>query len=80
MDVGEVNIWGACCGNKELLCSLLEKGAPVNMKHDGSSLLMVRIMMGHHRLVQPLLEHGADVSVSNKNGFTALLAASMKGK
>ncbi len=68
-------------GLDESVRTLLDKGADVNgrNKQDGSTALMWAANNGHKRLVDLLIERGADPSLTAKDGWTAGEAARMAG-
>ncbi|KAJ8673874.1 hypothetical protein QAD02_005136 [Eretmocerus hayati] len=77
-------IWAVFHGKKELIESLLEKNVPVNNPADLDqhfrSPLHSAIYAGDPVIVKKLLDKGASVNVSNKNGETALMIAAKFGK
>ena len=46
----------------------------------GMTLLMVAMSNGHAELAEALLRHGADISLQNSNGSTALMFAAVNGR
>ncbi len=87
--------WATCYGDSEQdllikyaqncdrkgLIGLLEKGANPHAKRPGdeATLLILSAGCGHTDVVRTLLGKGADVNLSNRNGWTPLMAAVAKG-
>src|SRR5579862_3794639 len=68
-------------GNPETVKLLLTHGADANAKEPnrGQSALMWAVDQKHLDAARTLIEHGADVNVHSKNGFTPLLFAAKQG-
>lgn len=73
-------IEASCEGNIEIVASLINGGADVNVKDfHGWTALMRSSYEGHKEIVKYLINCGADVNATNKYGWTALIEASYKG-
>ena len=76
----EAALWSAVkCGHSEIVRMLLNNAAPVNLLHNGLSILMLACHLGHCEVVKVLLEHDADVNVVTDDNWTVLMIASQKG-
>jgi ankyrin repeat protein len=66
-------------GDVSRITELLSKGVNLNYrrKDEQVTALDVAVLANNANLVSLLLEHGADVNGATKNGYTALLVASM---
>ena len=63
-------------GDVEQLTGYIDAGLPVNVtNHGGDTLLILAAYYDHPETVRALLERGADTSVVNERGQTALAAA-----
>ncbi|KAJ1710162.1 nucleoside phosphorylase domain-containing protein [Aspergillus flavus] len=63
----------------EMVPFLLKQGVPHNSTIEGFTALHVAAIRGHVKSVEALLSHGADISVTNEQGRTAVhLAASCR--
>jgi len=79
-DINQQLLEAAERGDKELVESLLAKGADKNAKNkEGSSVLRLAAARGYADLVDILLAAKADVNVKANNGETALIAAADEG-
>ncbi len=64
--------------NEEMVKSLIEKGANVNVKNEfGSTALMLASKFGYKSIVEKLLQSNADVNFQDRYGNTALMDASL---
>ena len=78
-------IWAARVDHREIAVQLLENGAKINeQEHAGSqsnkySPLHVAALKGHAEMVELLLDWGADPSLKDVNGNSALQMAEKKG-
>jgi hypothetical protein len=60
-------------GEYELVRSLVENGADINITNDyGDTAIMVAIEYRHHAIFEYLLDHGANINIINEDGNTAL--------
>jgi len=82
----EVSVHGgflkhAATGNVPELKGLLDSGVDVNLKRPGdqSTALIIAAGKGRLEVVNLLLTRGADVNLSNRNGWTPLMAAVSSG-
>lgn len=68
-------------GDIKLVQFLLDNGADVNIADDkyGATALMYAVGGGHIEIVKLLIEKKADVNLKDKEGYTALYAAKVKG-
>ena len=69
-------------GDESLVRDLVDRGADVNRAtmDDGSTpLLLATVVPGRHRLIEWLLERGADPNAQNKYGGTALMGTALTG-
>jgi ankyrin repeat protein len=68
-------------GLDESVRTLLDKGAEINGRNekDGTTALMWAANNGHKRIVEYLIDRGADPSLTAKDGWTAGEAARMAG-
>ena len=62
-------------GSPEIARLLVEKGAPLNVAGDGASPLLMAAEKGYVEVVKAMLARGANVSVRDKEGNTALQLA-----
>ena len=74
----------ARCGRTQLLRTLLKRGVEVNHFEGYGGTAAVTMVMsaafaGETGAIQALVEYGADVNLSNENGWTALLSAASCG-
>lgn len=69
-------------GKVEVVKFLLDKGVAVNAKrtNDGWTPLMLATFFGFDKVVNLLLDAGADVNLKNNYGETALIHASFRGQ
>jgi len=49
-------------------------------KGDGGTALMGAAYIGHERVVDLLIQHGAEVNLQRSSGFTALMSAAGQGR
>jgi len=64
----------------EIVDKLLAAGADPNMKaHNGTTALMLSLVMNHAEIVDKLLAAGADQNAQDNNGATALMGAARYG-
>lgn len=62
--------------NLQTVSSLLQGGADCDIRNDEEMTpLMVAASLGHHDIVETLLDHGANVNAKNPLGWTALMKA-----
>ena len=66
-------------GDTTLIKSLLDKGADINAKDGGLTLLMKVATEGYVKTAKLLIDKGADIDARSNEGGTALIAASMAG-
>ena len=68
--IHEASYWG----HKEVVASLLEKGANVNAQdYDGNTPLYWAVLGGNKEIVEVLVKVGADINIKNsKHGDTPL--------
>ncbi|MEE1619228.1 ankyrin repeat domain-containing protein [Brachybacterium sp. J153] len=67
-------------GDAATLLSLVDQGAPVNLRDGaGNSALMLAAYHGHAELVAELAARGADVDLLNDRGQSPLAGAAFKG-
>ncbi len=67
-------------GDAAALLSLVDQGAPVNLRDGaGNSPLMLAAYHGHAELVRELSARGADVDLMNDRGQTPLAGVAFKG-
>lgn len=67
-------------GDAAPLLSLIDQGAPVNLRDgDGNSPLMLAAYHGHADLVRELAARGADVDLTNDRGQSPLAGVAFKG-
>ncbi len=77
--------WGALhyaafAGHSDIVRLLLQRGGNVNARApNGSTVLMMATHEGQEQLIQPLLDAGADPSLANDKGDTALAWAMRYG-
>lgn len=71
---GKTNLWWAAFhGNLDEVNRLIKRGENVNaVDNNGESPLVAALVKGHYQVVQTLLKNGADRSIRNKDGKTAL--------
>ena len=71
------NAWIDAVKNRDSLAMslLLEAGMDVNTSVDGQTGLMVAVVSGAHEMIGLLLEEGADITVTDRQGNTVLHAA-----
>jgi uncharacterized protein len=70
----------ARAGDAPALLSLIDQGAPVNLRDgSGNSALMLAAYHGHAELVRELAARGADVDLKNDRGQSPLAGAAFKG-
>ena len=67
-------------GDEAALLAWLDSGGQVNATHrvgdvHGITALMHAAHQGHERVVDLLLQHGAEINLQDGNGTTALIAA-----
>jgi len=65
--------------NDEALRILLQYGMDANLRLNNMTLLQCAVVRGHVMMVQMLLDAGADVNLTNKDGICALHLAAMQG-
>ncbi|RMB61048.1 ankyrin repeat domain-containing protein [Dokdonia sinensis] len=70
-------ILAAYHANFEVAKELLKNGASINEESNYGSAIMAATVKGAIKIVQLLLEYGADPNVTDANGTTALLYATM---
>lgn len=71
----------ACCGSAQRTLAVLSRGT-IDIDqgdHEGVTPLMYASIRGHARVVNILLNRGADVSLAADDSFTALLASAHAG-
>lgn len=67
-------------GDAETLLSLIDQGAPVNLRDGGgNSALMLAAYHGHADLVRELAARGGDVDLTNDRGQSPLAGVAFKG-
>lgn len=66
-------------GDTALIKRLLDKGADINAKDDGLTLLMKAATEGYLKTAKLLIDKKADINAKTNKGNTALMAASMGG-
>jgi ankyrin repeat protein len=66
-------------GNPEAVKILVENGADVNKKRNGTRPLLLASTYGHLEVAKLLIESGAKVDAKDKSGFTALMCAARNG-
>jgi len=64
-------------GNTEVAKYLIENGANINAKSSMGTPLMAAVVKGNLEIVNMLLDKKADANISDPNGMTALIYASM---
>jgi ankyrin repeat protein len=67
-------MWSATQGGEDSTRLLLDKGANLN-----ATPLLADVQKWHQAIVKLLLEHGANVEVTDSNGFTPLTWAAYRG-
>ena len=74
-------LWAAKHGYAETVRSMINRGTPINQKNQttGETALMLATKNGHIDVVNLLIEEGADVSLKDNSGKTALDWAAIKG-
>ena len=58
---------------------LLDNGADIDALNEGDATLILTFSSGHVKVVQTLLDNGAETDAQNQKGETALIAASQCG-
>jgi ankyrin repeat protein len=73
-ETGETHLLFAIAqGDIELACSLVERGADVNLSNlDRTTPLMLASSLGMDSAMELLLDHGAELEAKDHNGFAAL--------
>ncbi|KAH6685913.1 ankyrin [Plectosphaerella plurivora] len=73
--------WAAICNNNNLMAFMLQHGADITYQRpgDGVTPLMIAASQGNSAIAETLLKAGADPSVRNKEGKTALDRARAAG-
>ncbi|APX34521.1 hypothetical protein BH708_00240 [Brachybacterium sp. P6-10-X1] len=67
-------------GDADALLSLVDQGAPVNLRDGGgNSALMLAAYHGHAELVRELAARGGDVDLTNDRGQSPLAGVAFKG-
>lgn len=67
-------------GDADTLLSLINQGAPVNLRDGGgNSSLMLAAYHGHAALVRELAARGGDVDLTNDRGQSPLAGVAFKG-
>jgi ankyrin repeat protein len=67
-------------GNIDGVSELLMRGVDPDVMSEGNSAIGVAAEFGHFKVVQKLIENGADVNWKNsRNGWTSLMHASRNG-
>ncbi|MGO1201409.1 MAG: ankyrin repeat domain-containing protein, partial [Dermabacteraceae bacterium] len=67
-------------GDSTALLSLIDQGAPVNLRDAaGNSPLMLAAYHGHAELVRDLAARGSDVDLTNDRGQSPLAGVAFKG-
>nr|WP_209896239.1 ankyrin repeat domain-containing protein [Brachybacterium fresconis] len=67
-------------GDAATLLSLVDQGAPVNLRDGGgNSALMLAAYHGHSELVRELAARGGDVDLANDRGQSPLAGVAFKG-
>ncbi|KAH7114381.1 ankyrin repeat-containing domain protein [Dendryphion nanum] len=75
---GGVLMWSACHNHPDMIDFWLDKGLDVNSTDkNGNTALLLASHFGYLKVVEKLVEHGADHTISSDNPpkFTALMAA-----
>lgn len=62
-------------GNNKVVSFLLEKKADINYVSDEGTALMAAVVKGNIALVELLINHNANLDLTNSNGTTALMYA-----
>ena len=57
---------------------LLDNGADIDALNEGDAALILAFSSGHVKVVQTLLDNGAETDAQNRKGETALIAASQR--
>ena len=71
----------AARGDFEKVCSMVSKGANVNVANgDGRTALMRSAKRGYEDIVRFLLDNGANTRARDKNNKTAMMGAAKKGR
>ncbi len=65
--------------NSNKIRELISKGADVDFAFCGATALMCASLKGHYKIVEALLNAGADPNMKNHGGITALMYASIHG-
>jgi ankyrin repeat protein len=65
---------------KRVIDEAVESGVPIDQQHEGQTMLMAAADRGQAELAQYLLERGADASLRDGEGRTALDIAKMEGR
>ncbi len=68
-------------GETEVLTEFLEKGFPVNLRNSQSyTALMMATYYGNKKVVEILLNNGANACLKDKRGHTAMMGAIVKAE
>lgn len=78
---GNNALWFACVGeHTNMIALLVERGIDIDNQNDnGASCLMYASSTGKEAVVQSLLDHGADATLTSLDDFTALDVAATIG-
>ena len=66
-------------GNLKEIKKMIKEGVDINTyseSYNCTALMLASVIKGNEEVVKVLLENGADVNISNINGWTALMLAS----
>ena len=79
MQIKKDLIAGVLAGNSRQVASVMRKGANVNIRFRGRTILLWAIQERHLNIVKTLIRAGASVEARDKHGFTPLGHAASDG-